>query len=53
MRDWVFEDNLRPWLEIISDLVGYKFDSSDWDAVRARLAAMRRQFDSPGRPVPP
>jgi hypothetical protein len=35
MKDWVLEDNLRPWLEIVSGIVGYAFDDWDWDAVQA------------------
>ena len=38
LRDWVFEENLKPWLEIVSTVLGYDFDESDWIAVSAGIA---------------
>lgn len=35
--DWVFDDNLRPFLEALSDVVGYRFDSDDWTAVQQHV----------------
>jgi len=32
---WIWTDNLRPFLELASTLVGYSFDDSDWTAVSA------------------
>ena len=34
MKDWIFEKNLRPVLEIVSRMVGYQFDQEDWNVVR-------------------
>ena len=33
VTDWVYESNLRPFLEAVSWLVGYAFDDLDWEAV--------------------
>jgi len=33
VSDWVYESNLRPFLEAVSWLVGYGFDDLDWEAV--------------------
>lgn len=30
---WVFTENLRPLCEVVSDLIGYAFDDSDWQAI--------------------
>jgi hypothetical protein len=38
MNTWIYEDNLRAWLELVAGIVGYKFDELDWDAVRAGVA---------------
>jgi hypothetical protein len=38
LKDWIFGENLRPWLEILSAVVGYDFDDTDWDAVDAGIA---------------
>jgi len=38
MKDWIFEENLRPWLEIVASIVGYAFEAEDWDAVHFGLA---------------
>ncbi|MFD3451735.1 hypothetical protein ACFWVC_06100 [Streptomyces sp. NPDC058691] len=35
---WVFEENLRPLCRLLSDLVGYDFDDSDWQAVEYGLS---------------
>ena len=37
LKDWIFEENLRPWLEVLSQIVGYEFDDLDWDAVRGGI----------------
>ena len=37
VSDWVYESNLRPFLEAVSWLVGYGFDDLDWEAVTAGL----------------
>jgi len=34
MRDWIKEENLRPWLEIVAGALTYDFDADDWDAFR-------------------
>jgi hypothetical protein len=38
LKDWILEENLRPWLQILSSVVGYAFDDLDWDAVTAGIA---------------
>jgi hypothetical protein len=30
---WIIDQNLKPFLEILSAFVQYDFDNSDWDAV--------------------
>ena len=37
MKDWIFEENLRAWLEIVAGIVGYAFEAEDWDAVHFGL----------------
>ncbi|WP_437623061.1 hypothetical protein [Sorangium sp. So ce1151] len=39
MNDWNFEQNLRPWLEIVGRIIGYEFDDDDWNSVRPGVAA--------------
>jgi hypothetical protein len=36
---WVFEENLRPVLEILARSAGYNFDERDWTAVRYGVQA--------------
>jgi hypothetical protein len=38
LKDWILKENLRPWLQILSSVVGYAFDDLDWDAVTAGIA---------------
>jgi hypothetical protein len=38
LRDWIYEHNLRPFLEALSWLEGCAFDQLDWDAVTFGLA---------------
>lgn len=35
---WIWSDNLRPLLEILSHAVAYAFDDSDWAAFEAGMA---------------
>ncbi|MDX6762942.1 hypothetical protein SIN09_26915 [Streptomyces sp. F8] len=30
---WIWERNLRPFLELLSHYVGYDFDGTDWETV--------------------
>ena len=30
---WIFEENLRPFLEVLSRFVGYSLDEDDWTAI--------------------
>jgi hypothetical protein len=38
MESWIDGENVRPWCELLSEIVGYAFDDLDWDAVRAGKA---------------
>lgn len=33
IANWIYEENLKPLLEMLSCLVDYSFDESDWVAV--------------------
>ena len=46
MRDWIFEHNLRAWLEIVARALGSDFDSDDWDAVRFGIKVTNVENDS-------
>lgn len=51
LADWVFEENLRPWLEVVSKVVGYDFDDLDWQAVATGIkdsdAEQSRWYEHP------
>jgi hypothetical protein len=34
---WILTDNLRPFVETVAFLLGYRFDESDWSAFEAGL----------------
>lgn len=36
---WVLEGNVRPFLEMVSHVVDYDFDDSDWSAISLALPA--------------
>jgi len=42
VADWVWHENLRPFLEVASWLVGYSFDDLDWDAITVGLEESQR-----------
>jgi len=42
---WIFDENLRPWLEIVATIVGYNFDGLDWDAIQAGIDATDAERD--------
>lgn len=52
---WVFEDNVRNFMEHLSAYVGYSFDDSDWLAVATGLADTDegRSYDYPIAGTPP
>lgn len=35
--NWIYEENLKPLLEVLSQLVSYNFDDSDWTAISTGL----------------
>jgi hypothetical protein len=46
VSDWIWHENLRPFLEVVSWLTGYSFDDLDWDAITVGLdEAERTQVD--------
>jgi hypothetical protein len=49
LTTWVLRDNLRLFLERVSGFIGYRFDESDWDAVRLGVreasASQNRRYD--------
>ena len=47
VSDWIWEENLRPFLEVTSWLAGYEFDDPDWDAVTVGLAQADRETTNP------
>jgi hypothetical protein len=40
------EDNLQPFLERVSTLIGYAFDAWDWDAIRFGIQDTHRQSEA-------
>jgi hypothetical protein len=34
LRNWIFEENLKPTLELLAQYAGYDFSPDDWNAVR-------------------
>jgi hypothetical protein len=51
MEGWILEENVRAFFETAAELVGYRFDDTDWDAVAHGLTATdsetNRWFDYP------
>lgn len=46
METWIHgAEEMRPWLELMSELIGYSFDDLDWDAVVAGMANADRHKD--------
>jgi len=37
VANWIFRNNLRPFLCILSGIVGYDFDDDDWTAIEYGL----------------
>jgi hypothetical protein len=33
VTDWIFDENLRPFLTALGWIVGYQFDNDDWEAI--------------------
>lgn len=42
---WIREDNLKLFLEMASEVVGYRFDAWDWDAIRFGIRDTGRKQD--------
>jgi hypothetical protein len=42
---WIWDENLRPFLEVISQLAGYAFDDLDWDAISWGVAEAEQNGD--------
>ncbi|MEV7416199.1 hypothetical protein [Streptomyces sp. NPDC089919] len=36
---WIWERNLRPFLELLSSYLGYGFDGTDWETVASAVAS--------------
>ncbi|WP_438025639.1 hypothetical protein [Sorangium sp. So ce233] len=45
MTCWIFEQNLRPWLEIVGRIIGVEFDDDDWHAVGAGVVGTESEED--------
>ena len=46
METWIHgAEDMRPWCELIAEIVGYAFDDLDWDAVVAGMANADRHKD--------
>jgi hypothetical protein len=46
MDTWVHgAEEMRPWCELIAEIVGYAFDDRDWDAIVAGMANADRHKD--------
>lgn len=44
--EWIFEDNLRPFLISLGWFVGHVFDESDWIAIRHGIENAHQEQDS-------
>ena len=42
VEGWIWKKNLRPFLEVASQLAGYGFDDLDWDAITVGVAEAAR-----------
>jgi len=38
---WIWKENLLAFLMILSDIVSYNFDESDWEAISYGLVVLR------------
>ncbi|XXT20228.1 hypothetical protein WME94_01500 [Sorangium sp. So ce429] len=45
IKNWIYEQNLRPWLEIVGRIIGYDFDNDDWDAVGSGVVGTDSEED--------
>jgi len=45
MANWVFEENLRPFLLALSWFVDYDFDPDEWAAIRYGVEASDQEAD--------
>jgi hypothetical protein len=46
METWIHgAEEMRPWCELVAEIVGYSFDDSDWEAVVAGMANADRHKD--------
>jgi hypothetical protein len=46
VETWIHgAEEIRPWCELIAEVVGYSFDDLDWDAVTAGMANADRHQD--------
>jgi hypothetical protein len=46
VETWIHgAEEIRPWCELLADVVGYSFDHLDWDAVVAGMANADRHKD--------
>jgi hypothetical protein len=32
--NWIYEENALPFFEVFANIVGYKFDTDDWNALK-------------------
>ena len=45
LANWVFAENLRPFLISLGWFVGYEFDPDDWTAIRYGIEATDQEAD--------
>ena len=45
LANWVFADNLRPFLLSLGWFVGYAFDEDDWSAIRRGIEGTDEEGD--------
>ena len=45
VSDWIFDHNLKAFVDILSELAGCSFDGGDWDAIESGLADTNARTD--------
>jgi hypothetical protein len=58
VENWIFEKNLKPFVEIVSRYASYQFDADDWIGISSGIAETDQERDrwfdydfTAGRPV--
>ncbi|MBI5725242.1 MAG: hypothetical protein HZA50_14885 [Planctomycetes bacterium] len=45
IKNWISDDNLKAFVEILSSWIGYNFGQMDWDAIRFGVENTNQEAD--------